>query len=331
MQAISLLHPGFTRRWQTCMMNLSLPRMLPRLISSSARRVYAASAMALASIASGTAWSQPAANVGAGELQARYAQIKEQLNRSLFKRPLLLESTESGNMLSGSVDALLPAPYATVSATFRNPARWCDVMMLHLNTKSCRASGESAPGMLKVHIGRKTAQQLNDASELNFDLRVLSAGQDVLQVAATAPRGPLGTTDYRLEIQAVPIGANSTFLRLRYSYGYGATGRLAMKGYLATAGAGKVGFTPEKDAGGDGFVGGMRGAVERNTMRYYLAIESYLAALARPASDQLDARLQHWFDATEQYPRQLREVNKADYMTMKKAELLRLTQAGTVN
>ena len=44
--------------------------------------------------------------------------------------------------------------------------------------------------------------------------------------------------------------------------------QMAMQTYLATLGRGKSGFTS----------GGIRGEVERNTMRYYLAIDSYLAA-----------------------------------------------------
>ena len=60
----------------------------------------------------------------------------------------------------------------------------------------------------------------------------------------------------------------------------------------------------------------MRGTVERNTMRYYLAIEAYLDSLDKPPAQQLDARLRQWFDATEQYARQLHEVDKESYLAM---------------
>jgi hypothetical protein len=58
-------------------------------------------------------------------------------------------------------------------------------------------------------------------------------------------------------------------------------------------------------------------------MRYYLAIEAYLASLGRPPLQQLDARLQYWFDATEEYSEQLHEVNRESYLSMKKDEYLR--------
>jgi hypothetical protein len=101
-----------------------------------------------------------------------------------------------------------------------------------------------------------------------------------------------------------------------------------MKMYLGTMAQDKVGFTRTRNRGADdGFVGGMRGVVERNTMRYYLAIDAYLDSLALPGDEQVEKRLQAWFDATERFPRQLRELPRDDYLRMKRAELQRLTAA----
>jgi hypothetical protein len=91
-----------------------------------------------------------------------------------------------------------------------------------------------------------------------------------------------------------------------------------MKTYLATIGSDKVGFTT---AGGPSeYIGGVRGLVERNTMRYYLAIDAYLGALSSPPDKRLEQRLTNWFDATEQYPRQLHEVDRQEYLQMKHQE-----------
>ena len=70
-------------------------------------------------------------------------------------------------------------------------------------------------------------------------------------------------------------------------------------------------------------IGGMRGLVERNTMRYYLAIEAYLGSLATPQAGRAQWRFEHWFDATEQYPRQLHEIDRAPYLEMKRNEYQR--------
>lgn len=44
-----------------------------------------------------------------------------------------------------------------------------------------------------------------------------------------------------------------------------------------------------RDAGGEPrYVGGMRGAVERDTMRYYLGIEAFLGALEAPRAQRTE-------------------------------------------
>ena len=98
-----------------------------------------------------------------------------------------------------------------------------------------------------------------------------------------------------------------------------------MKTYLATVGRDKVGFTVV-GVGADGeprYVGGTRGAVERNTMRYYLAIEAFLGTLAFPPELRSEKCFLAWFAAIERYPRQLREIGLADYLVTKRAQRAR--------
>lgn len=56
-------------------------------------------------------------------------------------------------------------------------------------------------------------------------------------------------------------------------------------------------------------------------MRYYLAIAVYLDSLQLPESERASRRLQAWFDATERYPAQLHEVERDDYLAMKRDEI----------
>jgi hypothetical protein len=58
-------------------------------------------------------------------------------------------------------------------------------------------------------------------------------------------------------------------------------------------------------------------------MRYYLALDAYLGALRTPESERMEKRLNAWFSATEQYPRQLREISRAAYLEMKRSEYQR--------
>lgn len=281
-------------------------------------RKTAAGLMA-ATVCAGGAMAAPS-ETGAAALQARYTALTPQLARNEFQRPLVIESSESPNSVSGNAYAVINYPFTTVSTAFKNPGNWCDVLMLHLNTKFCRAEGEGSPSVLEVSIGKKTSQEIKDAYTLAFNFKLASATPDYMAVQLNADKGPLGTNNYRINLQVTPIAGGKTFMHLQYSYGYGMAGRMAMQGYLSTVGSGKLGFTQVEGGSGKKYVDGMRGAVERNTMRYYLAIDAYLASLSAPPGEQLEKRLQHWFEATERYPRQLREIERTAYLTMKRSE-----------
>jgi len=274
---------------------------------------------------SGAALAAVPETQSAALLHAQYASLDERLHHNAFRRALSLDSSESSNDLKGDIHALVDYPFSTVSAALDDPAHWCDVLILHINTKHCQATTDTTRTVLAVSIGRKTPQSLKDAYPIAFSYRVAAATADYLNIQLTAPEGPLSTRNYRIQLQAVPIGNNQTFLHLTYSYDYGMAGRLAMQTYLATIGSGKVGFsqTGGQSSGRPEYIDGMRGVVERNTMRYYLAIDAYLGALASPKPLQFQKRLNSWFSATEQYPRQLREVSRTAYFDMKRSEYLR--------
>lgn len=264
----------------------------------------------------------------AAALLDKFTALSQPLARNPFGRPLVLESTEANNRVTGHAYAVLDFPFNTVSAQFRNPQTWCEVMILHLNTKYCRASGPAPANgtvagyeTLTVSIGQKTPQALSEASSLSFQFELAEATSNFMAVNLSADAGPIGTSNYRMTLKAAPLPGRKTFVHLSYAYSYGVAGKRAMQGYLATIGRSKVGFTPvaSKD-GRSALVGGMRGTVERNTMRYYLAMEALMVSLQAPSAEQLDKRLEYWFSATEQYPEQLHEIERASYISMKRAE-----------
>lgn len=265
----------------------------------------------------------------AARLRDKYQSLTQQLAHNQFQRPLHLESQELPSALKGDIYGVLNHPFAVVSGALSDPAagpaNWCDVLILHLNTKYCHASTSASGTVLTVNIGKKTEESLSSSYRVEFNFRPVASTPDYFRVELSAAKGPLSTKDYRIVLEAIPLSENRTFIHLTYAYGYGTAGRFAMKTYLATIGSDKVGFssTPDSSTGETQYIGGVRGLVERNTMRYYLAIEAYLGALSSPASARLDKRLADWFDATELYPRQLHEVSRADYMQMKHNEYQR--------
>jgi len=273
----------------------------------------------------GAAFASVPDDNSAASLHAKHAALANRLHDNPFKRALYLDSSETSSGLKGDVYTLVDYPMARVSAALDDPAHWCEVLILHINTKHCRASADRNGNVLTVSVGRKTAQPLEDAYPIEFAYRAASVTPSYLEIRLDAEKGPMSTSNYRILLQAVPIGKGQTFMRLTYSYDYGLAGRLAMKSYLATIGSDKVGFTPvgRQSNGEPEYIGGVRGVVERNTMRYYLAIDSYLASLSSPPPLQIQRRLQSWYAATEQYPRQLYEIERTVYMDMKRSEYLR--------
>ena len=276
------------------------------------RPIAATLVLALLSLVSG---AQAAGAIGQAALRARHASLAPQLADNAFGGPLVLQSEEAGRRLQGDVYAVLEHPFATVSAALADPGQWCEILVLHLNTKYCRRGGD----VLEVRVGKKEEQKVESATLLQFAWRPPTVRADYLSAEMVAPDGPYDTRDYLLLVEAVPLEGNRTFLHMAYAFSYGGASSLAMRMYLGTVARDKVGFTRAEG----GYVGSVRGVLERNTMRYYLAIDAYLRSLAAPPAERLEKRLQAWFDATEKYPRQLHEVERADYLRMKRNEVAR--------
>lgn len=277
-----------------------------------ARLLRAAGALLFAAAAS-AAWAD------AAELRAKYEEVQSSLQSNPYRRAMHIDSSEADKALRGDVYAVLDHPFSKVSQSLREPGQWCDVLILPFNTKYCNAAASG--DRLAVRIGRKFDQPVEQAYKLDFAYKLVAASNDYFETRLNAAQGPIGTRDYRIAVRAIPLG-DKTFLHLSYAYGFGAAGRIAMQAYLSTAGADKVGFSFNgRDANGQPqYIGGVRGAIERNAMRYYLAIDAYLDSVGLARNQQVEKRIQSWFNATEQYPRQLREMDRSTYVSMKRTE-----------
>jgi hypothetical protein len=292
-------------------------------------------ALFLSALPFGAAWAVPAPTTTAAEtsnaaaLKARYGELRSQLEHSSFGRPVALQSSEQGKTQNGEVYAVVDYPFSVVERGLSDAASWCDVMILPYNTKHCHADGAGRSTSLTLRIGRKADQAPEDANPIKFAYAVESTTFDYLRVVLNAPDGPLGTRDYRIVLEATPIDEKRSFIHLGYTYGFSALSRFAMQAYLNTAGAKKVGFTVTgRDSDGNPqYVGGMLGATERNTMRYFLAIDAFLGSLAAPESQRLEKRLNDWYAASGKYPRQLAEMERGEYLAMKRKEAGRMKEA----
>ena len=295
--------------------------MRPKLIAQLPRLLLAAAAsLSVFAIA---------ADGSSGALQKQYSALSSQLRQNDFGRPIVIESAESPRDVRGEVYAVFDHPFEKVKAALSGPTRWCDVLLLPINSRSCRLSSEGSGHKLMLGIANKNEHNTENLHTVLFNFSAPAAGPSYFASQLHADAGPLGTSNYRILLEAVPVESGRTFLHLTYSYSYGVAAKLAMQAYLGTAGRGKVGFSTVSTPSGAEreLVAGTRGVIERNTMRYYLAIEAFLATLDSPAGEQMEKRLNKWFNATEQYPRQLRELSRAEYLELKRADHRRVNVA----
>jgi hypothetical protein len=261
----------------------------------------------------------------ARSLADSWAAVRDKLSGSPFGRPLLVTSQEESSSVRGDVHAVIDQPLEAILPVLRSSTRWCEILLLHLNVKDCQLRGSEADAVLSVAVGRRYDQALDSAQRIDFAFRAESNGADHLAAAMSAEVGPFGTRNYRISVGAVAIDAKSSYLHFAYSYSFGTMARLSMQTYLATVGSSKVGFTVvERDAEGKPvYIDGLRGVIERNAMRYYLAIEVALKGGPPSTPDQTLAQVRAWFDGTERYARQLHELNRDEYVAMKLKEIAR--------
>jgi hypothetical protein len=271
--------------------------------------------LALAKVSPGMAASDE--HTAAAALQSLHADSIDRLRDAPFDRPMWIESRESGGRLHGDLHARIDHPFARVESVLGKPEHWCELLTLLPNIRQCRVD---PGGRLLLRFARRYDQRLEDTYPVAFEVRTRGLPGEYLEAVLEASEGPLGTSNYRVLLRAVPVGRGQTFVHVHYGYAYGLAARVGAQAYLATRGRDKLGFTVTglDRAGQPQQIGGLRGAVERNAMRTYLAIDAYLANHSAPAAERREHSLQAWLDAVEHYPRQLAEADRSAYFAAKR-------------
>jgi hypothetical protein len=273
-----------------------------------------------------------AATLEAGSAQAMrelHRKLGDQLAQSPLKRPVVLDSSETDGGLQGDVYAIVDHSLDDVRRALERSSQWCEMLILHINNRRCRAEHGPTGEKLTLSVVPRYDKPIEQAFELPFVHRVASATRDYLLVDLSAESGPMGTSHYRVLLEAMPLGNRQTFLHFAYAYDHNMVARLATMAYLATFGSHKMGFTVvgKTSDGGPEYIRGLRGLVERNAMRYFLTLEAYLDGFSVPPPERSDKRLNSWFQAVEKYPAQLHEVDLETYLAVKRED--RQRDAGT--
>lgn len=255
-------------------------------------------------------------------LRNAYLRNMTRLETNGFGLPLFLESFEKDDRVQVDVYGIFDYPFNSVVKVLKKPANWCDIVSLHPNVKACASTDLQSAELLTFYIGRKVYQAPEDTRQVVYQYRNVDQQPGYLDIMLSADAGPFGTRDHRMRFEALPIDGGRTFVHVSYTYSDSAALRLAGKAYFATLGAGKVGFTVTgtDSSGSPVYVGGPRGAIERNAVRYYLAIQSYMNTLRYPEEGRFSMRISEWYDLTARFRKQLFELDRNDYLAIKTKE-----------
>jgi hypothetical protein len=276
----------------------------------------------LALLISGGAFAVETPQPGENLLREVYDQNRAKLANNSFGLPLFLESFSQGGRVDVDVYGVFDDSFGSVVDALTVPVNWCDIASLHPNVKTCTYQGKADAWLLTFYLGRKFYQPPEDSRQVVYHYRNAARRQGYLDIVLAANAGPFGTRDHRIRFEALPLGENRTFVHVSYGYQDTLVLRLATEGYFTTLGSGKVGFTVTgTDRKGEPvYIGGSRGAVERNAVRYYFAIHACMSSLHFPAASRFSMRIDQWYDLTNRYRKQLFELDKKDYLAFKTSE-----------
>lgn len=259
---------------------------------------------------------------GAATLLDTYNKNRAKLSSSSFGVPLFLNSFEQRSRVNVDVYGVFDFSFNSIVTTLKVPSSWCDIVSLHPNVKACTYSNEPDSGQLIFYIGRKVYQPPKDARQVKYKYRSVVQQRGYLDITLTADEGPFGTEDHTMRFEALPLNGGKTFVHVSYSYNDSAALRLAEKAYFATLGRNKVGFTRTgTDKRGNAvYIGGPRGAIERNAVRYYFAIQTCINTSHSPDKTLFSTRINQWYDLTTVYRKQLLDLSKKEYLESKSRE-----------
>ncbi len=257
-------------------------------------------------------------------LYSTYETMQPQLHTGSKEEPFNLNAHVFDKLTQGDVYALVPYEYNLLATTLTVPEQLCHAIVLHINVKGCVIddSGQHKP-LVDLYVGRKEYQHPENAFKVQYEFSVSDHRDNYTLISMTADKGPLKTENIAIYIEFLPINPRTSFMHFAYSANYGNLARFALNTYLSTLGRNKVGFseTGVDEHGEPVYIKGIQGIVERNTMRYFFALNSYFSTYSQPEKQRFDASLNRWFDYVEKYPKQLYEVPRDEYLKAKHKEL----------
>lgn len=270
-----------------------------------------------AAVAAPAADTDAVAKERAWQLLGRHANEAERLVGSPFGRPIALKSSTRQWTARGEAIAELQVGLPVLRDLLQQPERWCEILLLTPSVSDCRPTDGGIDSRYAIKLRYRYDDPDHDAGTATLRVERGLSSPRFLSLRLSAPRGPLGTSNYVMEVEAAPLDEQRTILRVVYSYQYGIRAAVAMRFHFATSGRDELGFSSNTQGES---VRGMRGAVERDVMRQFLAIEAHALSDDKRPEQRFEKSLDRWLAAIDHYPERLAETDPAHYREIKLAQ-----------
>ena len=271
------------------------------------------------------AFSPPAGGDASGPqwLAAVYQSIRGKLNDGAADIPLYVRSDEHEGVFNADVYGIVDYPVRVLVDALTIPASWCESTTLHPNIKHCTYELQDDSVLFTFYLARsrKPLRSLQHAYELKLKFRVLALSKDYFKVLFEGNEGSMDTRNHRFQLEAIPV-ADSAFVRVKFSYQSHLMSRLATTIYLGTFSPNRIGFSMVgiDNDGQPIYVKGNKGLLERHVVRSYLAVIAFMHTRDVPAEDRFEAQMNRWYDLAERYVLQLHEMERHEYIEVKRQE-----------
>jgi hypothetical protein len=254
---------------------------------------------------------------GRQSLIDKYHNIEEGLKMGPPVLPLFVESSENSNTVYVDIYSTVNYPFSFIKDQLLIPANWCEIVLPHPDVRACTYKKTHDTSLINIYSVNKFSKPLGDAYQMKFVYHIDNLQPSYFDITLTANEGPYYTEHHQFRFEMAPLNKDTTLIHLRYSFGYSSLGYFLMKLF-----GGKIGFSVIDTDSNDNpvYVGGPRGAAERNAVRFYLAILAYMDTFEIPVEQRFEKRINQWYDLAAPYRKQLLEMEKDKYMTYKRQD-----------
>ena len=154
--------------------------------------------------------------MGMENLLSVYAAAKPVLDDPGNENPFYLKSNVKKSKQAGEAAVYFEQPFLEIAESLGDASSWCSILILHLNIKACTYSpNKNGDESLTVYLGRKFYQDPDDAFVMTYDFET-DRQENYFSALITAEDGPLGTSDYRIQLEVTDIDGR-TFGRFQVS------------------------------------------------------------------------------------------------------------------